>query len=171
MSTQTLQPSHTSVLPAASALTMQFLTFTVGKEEFGVDIMMVREVKGWSETTRLPNTPEHLRGVLNLRGIIIPIFDLRARFGGGLTDANEKNVVVIIAVGNRTLGILVDTVSDILTVSGADIKPSPETSIGLNEKFVSGLIAVEGRMVVLLDIAVLLTDDVQLLEQTNSGKA
>lgn len=171
MSTQTLQQTHVPILPVASASTMQFLTFTVGKEEFGVDIMMVREVKGWSETTRLPNTPEYLRGVLNLRGIIIPIFDLRARFGGGLTDANEKNVVVIIAVGNRTLGILVDTVSDILTVSADDIKPSPETSTGLNEKFVSGLIAVEGRMVVLLDIALLLSGDVQFLEQAASVKA
>ncbi len=155
--------STATALPLSSVSTMQFLTFTVGKEEFGVDIMMVREVKGWSETTHLPNTPEYLRGVLNLRGIIIPIFDLRARFGGGLTDANEKNVVVIIAVGNRTLGILVDTVSDILTVGGSDIKPSPETSIGINEKFVSGLIAVEGRMVVLLDIEVLLSGDVQLI--------
>jgi purine-binding chemotaxis protein CheW len=143
---------------------MQFLTFTVGKEEFGVDIMMVREVKGWSETTRLPNSPEHLRGVLNLRGIIIPIFDLRARFGGGLTEANEKNVVVIIAVSNRTLGILVDTVSDILTVGSSEIKPSPETNTGQNEKFVSGLIAVEGRMVVLLDIEMLLASDADVLE-------
>ena len=171
MSTQTLQQSTAPLLPVASSSTMQFLTFTVGKEEFGVDIMMVREVKGWSETTRRPNTPEYLRGVLNLRGIIIPIFDLRARFGSGLTDANEKNVVVIIAVGSRTLGILCDTVSDILTVGSDDIKPSPETSTGLNEKFVSGLIAVEGRMVVLLDIEVLLSGEVHLLDAATGVKA
>lgn len=170
MSSQTAENS-TSTLPASSADSMQFLTFTVGKEEFGVDIMMVREVKGWSETTRLPNTPDYLRGVLNLRGIIIPIFDLRSRFGGGLTDANEKNVVIILAVGNRTLGILVDTVSDILTILSTDIKPSPETNVGINEKFVSGLIAVEGRMVVLLDIEALLAGDVHLLEQNSAGRA
>jgi purine-binding chemotaxis protein CheW len=91
-----------------------------------------------------------------------------ARFGGGLTEANEKNVVVIIAVGNRTLGILVDTVSDILTVGSSEIKPSPETNTGQNEKFVSGLIAVEGRMVVLLDIEMLLANDAHMLESVKA---
>ena len=170
MSTQTLA-SGISPIAAASNSTMQFLTFTVGNDEFGVDIMMVREVKGWSDTTRLPNTPEYLRGVLNLRGIIIPIFDLRARFGGGITNANEKNVVVILAVGSRTLGILVDTVSDILTVANGDIKPSPDTQTSPQDKFVSGLIAVEGRMVMLLDIQLLLATDDHLLTQTDVLKA
>ncbi len=136
--------------------TEQFLTFTLGAEEYGVDIMMVREVKGWTETTRLPNTPEYIRGVLNLRGIIIPIFDLRARFTGQLTNPDAKNVVVILAVGDRTIGILADTVSDILTVGSDEIKPAPETDNAVDKHFVSGLIAVEGRMVVLLDIGKLL---------------
>src|SRR6201994_2991488 len=76
----------------------QFLTFTVGDEEYGVDIMTVREIKGWTETTRLPNTPEYMRGVMNLRGLIIPIFDLRARFTRQLTQANASHVVIILAV-------------------------------------------------------------------------
>lgn len=164
METQPLPATATSAMMAGTALlatTMQFLTFTIGKEEYGVDIMMVREVKGWAETTRLPNTPEYIRGVLNLRGIIIPIFDLRARFGGGLTNANEKNVVIILAVGNRTIGILVDAVSDILTVGTNDIKASPDADTSaIDDRFVSGLIAVEGRMVVLLDIDVLLHNDI-----------
>lgn len=154
---------------ALASSTVQFLTFTIGKEEYGVDIMMVREVKGWADTTRLPNTPEYVRGVLNLRGIIIPIFDLRARFGGGLTNANEKNVVIILAVGARTIGILVDTVSDIITVPHSDIKASPDAGMTeLDDKFVSGLIAVEGRMVVLLDIEVLLTNDIEQLGEVNA---
>jgi len=149
--------------------TEQFLTFTIGKEEYGVDIMMVREVKGWAETTRLPNTPDYVRGVLNLRGIIIPIFDLRARFGAGLTDANEKNVVIILAVGARTIGILVDTVSDILTVPQADIKASPDAGMtDIDDKFVNGLIAVEERMVVLLDIEVLLNNDIEQISEQHA---
>jgi len=149
--------AHTpSSKPLAGGDSQQFLTFTLSTEEYGVDIMMVREVKGWTETTRLPNTPEYIRGVLNLRGIIIPIFDLRARFTGTLTNPDAKNVVVILAVGERTIGILADTVSDILTVASEEIKPAPETEERIEQRFVSGLIAVEGRMVVLLDISKLL---------------
>jgi len=136
--------------------TKQFLTFTLGEEEYGVDIMMVREVKGWTETTRLPNSPEYVRGVLNLRGIIIPIFDLRARFTGTLTVPDAKNVVIILAVGNRNIGILADTVSDILTVNQSEIKAAPETESRVDHRFVSGLIAVEERMVVVLEIDKLL---------------
>lgn len=128
----------------------QYLTFTVMNEEYGVDIMTVREIKGWSESTRLPNSPESLRGVMNLRGIIIPIFDLRARFGQGLTDADAKHVVIILAVGARTIGILVDAVSDILTVAPQDVKPAPEMEMREDADYVSGLISLEQRMVVLL---------------------
>jgi len=139
-----------------SSATRQFLTFTLGEEEYGVDIMMVREVKGWTETTRLPNSPEYVRGVLNLRGIIIPIFDLRARFTGMLTVPDAKNVVIILAVGKRNIGILADTVSDILTVNQSEIKAAPETETSVDHRFVSGLIAVEDRMVVVLEIDKLL---------------
>jgi len=100
---------------------LQFLTFTVNAEEYGVDIMTVREIKGWTEITHLPNSPEYMRGVMNLRGLIIPIFDLRARFKRELTEASVKHVVIILAVRERNIGILVDTVSDILTVNEGDI--------------------------------------------------
>lgn len=137
----------------------QFLTFTVDAEEYGVDIMIVREVKGWTETTRLPNSPSYVRGVLNLRGIIIPIFDLRARFTGTLTEPNEKNVVIILAVADRNIGILADTVSDILTVNPQEIKAAPDAQDRADQRFVNGLIAVESRMVVLLAIDTLLQPD------------
>tara|TARA_B100000029_G_scaffold470355_1_gene509126 strand:+ start:331 stop:858 length:528 start_codon:yes stop_codon:yes gene_type:complete len=141
---------------------LQFLTFTIDDEEYGVDIMKVREVKGWSETTRLPNTPQFMRGVLNLRGVVIPIFDLRARFGGQLTKATEKHVIVIMAVGNRIAGILVDTVSDILSTYQHEIKESPNHDIAVEDQFVNGLIAVNDRMVVLLNMEKLL--DAELLD-------
>lgn len=130
----------------------QFLTFTVSGEEYGVDIMTVREIKGWTETTRLPNSPEFMRGVMNLRGLIIPIFDLQARFSRKLTEASSKHVVIILAVAGRNIGILVDAVSDILGVNASDIKPSPEMDGQANADFISGLISLQNRMVVILSV-------------------
>lgn len=158
------QPPHGELTAEdAGGFSQQFLTFTINDEEYGVDIMTVREVKGWSETTRLPNTPAFMRGVLNLRGVVIPIFDLRMRFGGETTQATDKHVVVILAVGDRIAGVLVDTVSDILSVQSTEIKEAPSTDTGLDDRFVHGLIAVEERMVVLLDMEKLF--DASLIDQ------
>jgi purine-binding chemotaxis protein CheW len=141
----------------------QFLTFAIGGEEYGVDIMIVREIKGWTDVTRLPNSPEFLRGVMNLRGLIVPIFDLRARFKQELTEANSKHVIIILAVGTRNIGILVDAVSDILTITQSDIKPAPEMETGISSDFINGLISLEERMVVLLSVEHLF--DVQQAEK------
>ncbi len=133
--------------------TQQFLTFTISQEEYGVDIMTVREIKGWQETTRLPNTPDFMRGVMNLRGLIIPIFDLRMRFHHQLTEATAKHVVIILALGERNIGVLVDTVSDILDVSSEQIKPAPDADAEKRTDYINGLISIEDRMVVLLNVA------------------
>lgn len=130
--------------------TMQLITFSLGREEYGVDIMAVREIKVWSESTALPNTPRYVRGVINLRGVIVPIFDLRARFGQGLTETTKKHVVIIVAVEERTIGILVDAVSDIVTVDVADIRPVPETEYGQEHTFLNGLVTVDDQMVALI---------------------
>jgi purine-binding chemotaxis protein CheW len=137
---------------AAAGKALQYLTFTVQKEEYGIDIMTVREIKGWTSVTRLPNTPEYMCGVMNLRGIIVPIFDLRCRFTGKHTEATPNSVIIILAVGDRNMGILVDSVSDILNVAASEVKPAPETSDSVSAKFISGLISLDTRMVVLLDI-------------------
>lgn len=142
----------------------QFLTFAVSGEEYGVDIMIVREIKGWTETTRLPNSPEFMRGVMNLRGLIIPIFDLRMRFSGGLTDATPKHVVIILAVGDRNIGILVDAVSDILDVAADQIKPAPAGETAADADYISGLISLESRMVVVLNVEHLF--DIKQIEKT-----
>ncbi len=139
-------------IAAYRGMAHQFLTFTVQKEEYGVDIMTVREIKGWTETTRLPNAPEFMRGVMNLRGLIIPIFDLSARFNHGLTEATPKHVVIILAVKDRNIGILVDAVSDILDASSEQIKPAPTADNTTDSAFINGLISVADRMVVLLDV-------------------
>lgn len=132
--------------------TQQYLTFKVEGEEYGVDIMTVREIKGWTDSTRLPNSPEFMRGVMNLRGLIIPIFDLRARFKRQLTQASASHVIIILAVGERNIGVLVDAVSDILTVQAEEIKPAPQVDATVSSDFITGLISLEERMVVLLSV-------------------
>ncbi len=130
----------------------QYLIFAVEGAEYAVDIMTVVEIKGWTETTRLPNAPEFMRGVINLRGIIIPIFDLRARFRQGITEANAKHVVIILTIGTRNIGILVDAVSDILTVLPGEVKESPDFDSPANADYIQGLISRDNRMVVLLAV-------------------
>lgn len=131
----------------------QYVTFTVGTEEYGVNILSVREIRGWTPESRLPNLPPYVRGVINLRGIIIPIFDLRARFGGGATEVTKRHVVVVIQVGERTRGILVDAISDILTIRRDDIKPPPDVEAGMiDAEYLSGLYTADSRMVTLLSV-------------------
>ncbi|MBP2313718.1 chemotaxis protein CheW [Azospirillum soli] len=138
----------------------QYVTFTVGSEEYGVNILSVREIRGWTPESRLPNLPDYVRGVINLRGIIIPIFDLRARFGGGATDVTKRHVVVVIQVGERTRGILVDAISDILAIGHDSIKPPPDVDSGMvDAEYLSGLYTAENRMVTLLSVERLFATD------------
>ena len=131
---------------------LQFITFTIGAEEYGIDIMAVREIKGWTETTIMPKSPSYVRGVINLRGIIIPIYDLRARFGQGLTETTKTHVIIIISVGTRIIGILVDAVSDILAVEVDAIRPPPDMEQKGEDWFVDGLVALGERMVTLVSL-------------------
>ncbi|MBP9753097.1 MAG: chemotaxis protein CheW [Proteobacteria bacterium] len=128
----------------------QFITFTVQDQEYGVDIMSVREIKGWTDTTALPNTPIYVRGVINLRGSVVPILDLRCRFGLGFTDATKNHVVMIVNVENRIVGILVDGVSDILTVPNSDVRSIPNIDNVDNTSILKGIINLSDRMVALL---------------------
>ncbi len=138
---------------------LQFITFRVGKEEYGVDIMAVREIKGWSPATRLPNSPHFVRGVINLRGLMVPIYDLRARFGGGETEITRTHVVIIVKVGERMFGVLVDAVSDILTITEDQIKPAPEMDSTVDSAYLRGLITIKDRMVALLVLEKLFTSN------------
>lgn len=162
-------PSSTALTPfaasrndvaASSVREEQYVSFKVGEEEYGINILAVREIRGWTQENRLPNLPPYVRGVINLRGIIIPIFDLRARFGGGATEVTQRHVVVVVQVGSRTRGILVDAISDILSVRQDQIKPPPELDNGLvDARYLSGLFTEDNRMVTLLDIAKLFAHD------------
>ncbi len=145
-------PDRASNSAMLKAENKQLISFKIGQEEYAVDIMIVREIKGWSQTTTLPNQPSHIRGVMNLRGTVVPIFDLRCRFGMGVTDASSLHVVIIVAVLDRLIGLLADTVSDILTIETSEILPVPESASGENVDFLSGIAAIKESMVVILSL-------------------
>lgn len=130
----------------------QYVTFTVDRRLYGIEITKVREIKGWSEPTELPNSPYAMRGVQNLRGVIVPIFDLRAQFGLGETEAREEHVVIIVTLGERLIGVLVDAVSDILTLEPGEVLPVPAMDQGASQRFLSGLVSRDNRMVALLKL-------------------
>ena len=130
----------------------QFISLKVGSENYAIDILAVREIKGWTSTTVLPNQPDHVLGVLNLRGAIVPVFDLRCRFGQGLTEATRMHVVIIVKVLERTVGILVDAVSDILTVNTGEIRPVPEMERAASIEYFAGIVSVNDGTVVILNL-------------------
>jgi purine-binding chemotaxis protein CheW len=142
---------HTQSGPSTE-IPKQFITFTLDAQEYGVDIMRVREIKGWTETTALPQSPTYVRGVINLRGIIVPILDLRARFGMGATETTRMHVVIIVITDTRTTGLLVDAVSDIISVEPNTIRPVPQMDLPTEESFLEGLVAMEDRMVTLVSL-------------------
>lgn len=143
----------------ASAATRQFISFTVADEEYGVDIMAIREIKGWTPATALPEAPDYVRGVIDLRGAIVPIIDVRARFHGGLTEVTSTHVILVVAINDLMVGLLADAVVDIVTVAAGSIKPVPDLDQQGHSAFLSGIVSVEGRMVILLDLHHLLDRD------------
>ncbi len=134
----------------------QFLTFVLGGEEYGVTILQVQGIQGWDRVTPIPNTPEFILGVINLRGAIVPIVDLRRRFGMPAAEFGPTTVVIVVRVARerseRTLGLVVDAVSEVCNVNADDCKPAPDFGSGIKTDFVKGLATVENRMVILLDI-------------------
>jgi purine-binding chemotaxis protein CheW len=114
--------------------------------------MVIREIRGWTETTPLPHAPNFVRGVINLRGVVLPVVDLKALLGRGQTAANAKHVIVVVKTSERTIGLLVDAVSDIMTVSNADIQPTPELARDEQAAFVEGITIMEQRMVTILSM-------------------
>ena len=141
----------------ASALPTQVISFAIGDDQYGVDIMAVREIKGWSEITRLPKQPEYVRGVLNLRGVIVPIIDLRCRFGQGLTEATMLHIVIIVQIASRQVGLLADRVLDIVSFEMEQIQPVPRIVNGTRVNFLSGLVTTESGMIALIDLPNLLS--------------
>ena len=155
--------SNATAVPAESASadantsSSQFISFAIGDDQYGVDIMAVREIKGWTAITHLPRQPDYVRGVLNLRGVIVPIVDLRCRFSQGLTEATPLHIVIIVQIAAKGVGLLADRVLDIVSLDASEIKPVPRVAQAQRLNFLSGLATVEGAMIALIDLSNLLT--------------
>ena len=135
----------------------EFLTFTLGAEEYGVEILKVQEIRGWEQPTRIASAPAFLKGVINLRGIIVPIVDMRLRFNLGKAAYDQFTVVIILNIANRVVGMVVDGVSDVINLTPGQIRPTPEFGGALDTRHIIGLGTVEERMLILMDIEALMT--------------
>ncbi|MHB8883702.1 MAG: chemotaxis protein CheW [Methylovirgula sp.] len=125
----------------------ELMAFRIGAQEFCVDIMAVREIRGFTPATPLPQSPGFVRGVINLRGAVLPIVDLSARLGFGPSEPTARHVIMVVQVGEQVVGLLVDAVSDILTVSGDAVQPTPDVASEMAKMFVRGVLAIDGRMI------------------------
>lgn len=145
---------------AINASRTEYLSFGIGDHEYSVDIMSVREIRGWTKTTSLPHAPRFVRGVINLRGTVLPVVDLAMRLGLEETEPEDRNVIIVVDVGSRVMGLRVDAVSDILSFSPDQLQPPPDVAVNSSTPFVKALTILDDRMVRLLDLeAVLPTSD------------
>jgi purine-binding chemotaxis protein CheW len=142
-----------TLTPNVAGTDRELIAFRIGEQEFCVDIMSVREIRGWTPATPLPRSPAYMKGVINLRGVVLPIIDLGARFGLATNEPTERHVIMVAHVSSRLVGLLVDAVSDIVQLSDAAIQPTPDVASEQVKSFVKGIFAVEGgRMISLIDL-------------------
>jgi purine-binding chemotaxis protein CheW len=160
---ETSMSTNTVKQEQAGAGSHQVLTFVLGNETYGFDILRVQEIRGWSAVTKIPHAPSHVLGVLNLRGSIVPIVDLRMRFALERAEYTAITVIIVVSVvsatGRRDFGVVVDGVSDVVDVNTAEVKPAPELGARDATDYIRGLVSISDRMVVLLDIDRLIAND------------
>jgi purine-binding chemotaxis protein CheW len=161
--------SSNSKLHAASAVAvgpLEFLAFHLGGEQYGVDIQKVQELRGYDAVTRIANAPEFVKGVVNLRGIIVPIVDMRIKFNLGTPVYDQFTVVIILNVAGRVMGMVVDSVADVITLAPEQIKPAPQMGVAMDTDYLIGLGAHDDRMLILVDIdKLMLSDDLGNIDQ------
>jgi len=151
---------------AAARQANEFLTFTLGHEEYGVEILKVQEIRSYEAPTTIANAPPFLKGVVNLRGVIVPIIDMRIKFGLPNPEYNQFTVVIILNVAHRVVGMVVDSVSDVMQLSGEQIREAPQFGASLDAEYITGLGTVDKRMLILIDIEKLMTSsDMALTDQ------
>ncbi|RYB03073.1 chemotaxis protein CheW [Lichenibacterium ramalinae] len=134
------------------AASRELISFLIGTQEFCVDIMSVREIRGWTPATPLPHSPGYVRGVINLRGAVLSIVDLAARLGFPPTEPSARAVIIVAQVGHQVVGLLVDAVTGILTVTSDTVQPTPDVASDMARSFVTGVLAVDGRMISLITL-------------------
>jgi purine-binding chemotaxis protein CheW len=145
-------------------MSRQLITFQLSDQVLGVDIMAIREIRAWSPATPLPNVPSHVRGVVNLRGVVLPVLDLRCRLGWGTTDPTARHVIIVVRIGEQLQGIIVDAVNDIVTVATEDLQPVPEMGDTDASRYLEGLATIDQRMILILALD-------RLVEQLNLAEA
>ena len=155
----------------STATQTQFISFAIGDDQYGVDIMAVREIKGWSEISHLPKQPEFVRGVLNLRGVMVPIIDLRCRFGQGVTEATPMHIVIIVQIDGRQVGLMGDRVLDIVSFETSQVQPVPRIANGSRVNFLAGLVTIESAMIALIDLPNLLSRGLSEEESLRAPKS
>ncbi|MES2884234.1 MAG: chemotaxis protein CheW [Pseudomonadota bacterium] len=158
LATSTVSSAAPQALVQANSAN-EFLTFTLGNEEYGVDILKVQEIRGYDTVTRLPDAPDYIKGVINLRGTIVPVLDLRIKFNVGVVEYNSFTVMIILNIAKRVVGIVVDGVSDVMQLTEAQLRPPPDLGVsqsGNASQFITGIGALEDRMLILVDIEKLL---------------
>lgn len=136
----------------------ELIAFRIGEQEFCVNIMSVREIRGWTAATPLPHAPPYVMGVINLRGAVLPIVDLAARLGMDEAEPNARHVIIVTQVKSRIVGLLVEAVSDILTITDDSVQPVPEVSSDLEKQYARGILAIDKRMICMLDLNALFPD-------------
>ena len=158
----TSPPKKSSSPDPSSTGEVELLSFRVGEHEYSVNIMSVREIRGWTRTTSLPRAPSYIRGVINLRGTVLPVIDLGQRLGLEGSEPDERTVIIVVDVDGRTIGLRVDAVSDILTLPTERLRPPPEIAMAADQTFLTALTIVDERMVRILDLTSILpgTDEV-----------
>jgi len=155
---------------AGETVGQEFLIFTLGDEEYGIDILKVQEIRGYDQVTRIANTPAFIKGVTNLRGVIVPILDLRVKFAQENVIYNENTVVIVLNFVNRVVGIVVDGVSDVLSLTQDQIRPAPEFAVTMSTEYLTGLGSLGDRMLILVDIEKLLSsEEMALIDTVSKG--
>jgi purine-binding chemotaxis protein CheW len=147
-----MAPTQTNEPTGFNADGQQFLTFRLADEDYGVEILRVQEIKGYSRVTPLPNTPPEIKGVMNLRGTVVPILDLRIRFGLPENEYTRFTVIIVVTVGVKVVGLIVDAVSDVLNVGASELVPTPDLGSGVDTSFMTGMARTGERLVTLLNI-------------------
>jgi purine-binding chemotaxis protein CheW len=170
MSQPQASPSQTVAASATAAghTANEFLTFKLGSEEYGLEILKVQEIRGYDAITHIANAPEFIKGVVNLRGIIVPIIDMRIKFNLGKVEYDQFTVVIILNVSGRVMGIVVDGVSDVITLTPEQVKPAPDFAAHLDTDYIIGLGTVDERMLILMDIEKLMSSKDMGLIDTSS---
>lgn len=169
-------PANNDIITGDKSHEDQYLTFLLGEEEYGVDILRVQEIRGWDSVTTIPNAPPFIKGVINLRGTIVSILDLRERFGIESVEYNDLTVVVVLRVKSdegdkeRIMGVVVDAVSEVYHIGENDLKDAPDLGYAINMNYMKGMATIDDKMVIVLDIDHLMSlKDIDELEKSGQG--